>query len=171
MRWRNCAGPVFEPIEILRRLLRHEIDFVIVGGIAGSLAGSPVTTLDLDLVYRIDEDNVRRLAAALAEMNAIYKDPAGRRIEPDADRLARYQVNLLRTSLGDLDLLQSIGNDLRYDKLVLRTVAYELDGLHVRAIDLPTLIEAKTIANRPKDLYALPYLRRLLHSPGEKDKG
>lgn len=161
---------MFEPIEILRRLRRHEIDFVIVGGIAGSLAGSPVTTFDLDLVYRIDEDNLHRLAAALAEMEAIYKDPAGRRIEPDADRLARYRVNLLRTSLGDLDLLQSIGNGRMYDELLSRSIAYELEELLVRAIDLPTLIEAKTIANRPKDLYALPYLLDLLKEQKGSEK-
>lgn len=161
---------MYEPLEILRILMRHRTDFVIVGGVAARLAGSPVSTADLDLVYLNEESNNRRFAAALAELDALYKDPAGRRIEPDAERLSRNQINLLRTSLGDLDLLQSIGHGRRYDDLLLRSIEYRVDGLTVKAIDVPTLIEAKTVANRPKDHYALLYLQELLLAQRNVDK-
>ena len=152
----------FRPLAILRILLRHQVDFVIVGGVAGSLAGSPVATADLDLVYATESENIKRLLGALRELNASYKDPAGRSILPDADKLAEIKVNLLRTDAGDLDLLQRIGKDLHYADLVHRSVEYALEDLRVRAIDLETLIEAKEVAGRPKDRYALQFLRPLL---------
>lgn len=152
----------FNPTEILRILLRHQARFVVVGGIAGGLAGSPLTTRDLDLVYLNEEENNHRLASALQELEAIYKDPAGRTITPDASRLGMYRVNLLKTKLGDLDLLREIGNQLGYQELLERSLEYDLDGARIRAINLETLIEAKELANRPKDHYALPFLRELL---------
>lgn len=140
---------MFDPAEILRKLVEHRTEFIVVGGIAASLAGSTVITSDLDLVYRNEEENNRRLAAVLEELEAIYRDPAGRRIEPTATRLGMYRMNLLRTSFGDLDLLRTIGTDLGYEELLSRSVEYDLEGLRIRAIDLVTLIEAKRIANRP----------------------
>lgn len=73
-----------------------------------------------------------------------------------------YRINLLRTRLGDLDLLRSIGHDLGYHELLSRSLEHEVEGLWVRAIDLETLIEAKRVANRPKDHYALLFLQELL---------
>ncbi len=39
------AAPDF--LEILRGLLRHEVDFILVGGVAAILEGAPVSTFDL----------------------------------------------------------------------------------------------------------------------------
>ena len=151
----------FAPSEILRALIEAGVDFIIVGGVAATLAGSPLTTRDLDLVYAIDQQNIDRLLEVLQRIDARYKDPAGRRIVPDASKLAAIKVNLLQTNLGDLDLLRAIGDGQDYPALLPRSVAYDLDGMVVRAIDLATLISAKEFADRPKDRYALPFLRAL----------
>ena len=62
--------------ELLRILCRHEVEFLVVGGVAAILQGSPLTTDDLDVVYSSSEDNTARLAAALADLEATYLDPA-----------------------------------------------------------------------------------------------
>jgi hypothetical protein len=56
--------------EILRLLVAGDVEFVVVGMAAGVLQGAPVSTLDLDIVYRGTPENVKRLLAA--------KDRAGR---------------------------------------------------------------------------------------------
>ncbi len=134
---------------LLKVLTAHDVDFVIVGGVAGVLAGAPLLTLDLDVVFDPALDNLPRLLAALQELDARYRDPAGRHIVPTLDKLRTLRMNLLTTRLGDLDVLRSIGRDLRYPDLLERCHEYRLSDLHVRAIDLPTLIEAKEIADRP----------------------
>src|ERR1700688_1808688 len=92
--------------ETLEILDRHHVECMVVGGVAAVLQGVPISTLDTDIVYRRTADNVERLVAALRELEAIYRDPAGRRIEPDATRLAAAGGHhLLETRLGPLDVL------------------------------------------------------------------
>jgi hypothetical protein len=124
----------FDPVDLLRALLRYEVRFVVVGGVAGTLAGSPVVTRDLDVVYDDSDENLDRLLAALGELEARYRDPAGRRVAPDAAKLSTFRVSLLTTTQGELDLLRTIGDDLGYEALLPRTIEYDLGDLRVRAI-------------------------------------
>ena len=36
---------------LLKALVRHEVAFIVVGGVSAVLHGAPVTTLDLDIVH------------------------------------------------------------------------------------------------------------------------
>ena len=72
-----------ESFEILRALTRHRVDFIVVGMTAAVLQGAPAFTFDLDIVYRIAEDNALNLLGALAELEAEFRgDAAGRRLRP-----------------------------------------------------------------------------------------
>ncbi len=62
--------PRFQPEEILRALERHAVRYIVIGGIAATLHGSPLRTGDLDICPARDRDNLERLAAALAEIRA-----------------------------------------------------------------------------------------------------
>jgi predicted nucleotidyltransferase len=160
----------FDPVELLRVLTAHDVRFVVVGGVAGTLAGSPIATRDLDLVYETSRENLDRLVEALVVLGSRYKDPAGRVVEPDTEKLLNFRVNLLTTDQGDLDLLRNIGAGLEYADLLPRTIEYDLGGLRIRAIDLETLIESKAFADRPKDRYALPFLQELLRLRRSRDE-
>jgi len=148
-------------------LLRHEVDFFVVGGVAAVLHGSPVITKDLDVVFDPQAANIERLLAALQELEARYHDPAGRHLVPDAEGLAIIRVNLLETNKGRLDVLRLIGNGQTYGDLVDRTVAMDLGEFSIKVLDLPTLIETKEIAGRDKDRYGLLFLRELRDRIGE----
>lgn len=67
-------------LDILSTLARHEVDFVVVGGVAAILEGAPISTFDVDVVFHRTTGNNSRLAAALLELHASYKDPAGRQV-------------------------------------------------------------------------------------------
>ena len=148
--------------EALRILTRHEVEFIVVGGIAAILQGSPLSTEDVDVVYLATEDNCRRLAEALDEMDASYADPAGRQIRPDAERLAGARVHLTNTSCGRVDLMRTVGDDLGYRQLIERTRELEVAELRVHVLDLEAIIETKEHAGRPKDQSQLPFLRQLV---------
>ena len=147
---------------LLRVLLRHEVDFLVVGGVAAQLEGAPILTLDLDVLYDKAPENLGRLLAALREINACYRDPAGRHIEPDLAKLETLRLHLLRTDLGALDVLGTIGSGQTYQDLVDRTVLYELGDMRVRVLELAAVIETKEQANRDKDRAVLPILRQTL---------
>ena len=149
-------------LDILSVLVRHDVDFVVVGGVAAILEGAPISTFDVDVVYHRTDDNNARLAAALGELNALYKDPAGRRIVPDEAKLATIHLHLLQTDLGPLDVLLRVGDDLTYAQLLRRSIEYEVAGLRLKVLNLETVIESKEFANRDKDRATLPILRRTL---------
>lgn len=66
-----------------------------------------------------------------------------------------------------MDLLQTIGQEERFSDLTNKAVDYDLGSLRVKAIDLETLIAAKTFANRAKDRHSLPFLRELFRLENE----
>jgi hypothetical protein len=158
---------------LLRTLLRHGVEFFVVGGVAAQLEGAPIVTFDLDVVYDKTPENLARLLAALREIKARYRDPAGRHIEPDLEKLATLRLHLLLTDLGPLDVLGSIGNGLGYRDLVDRTVVFELGEERVLVLELAAVIETKEQANRDKDRAVLPVLRQTLAMKGrpERDDG
>jgi hypothetical protein len=129
---------------------------------AGVLRGAPVTTVDLDIVHRRGIDNVSRLLGVLSDLDAVYRhDPRG--LRPRESHLVTEGHQLLTTKHGDLDCLGAVGDGQRYEDLLDRAPGLELEeGLTVRVIDLPTLIELKERAGRPKDLAVLPVLRATL---------
>jgi hypothetical protein len=147
---------------LLRVLLGHGVDFFVVGGVAAQLAGAPILTFDLDVLYDKSPENISRLLAALRELKARYRDPAGRHIEPDTTKLETFRINLLLTDLGALDVLGAIGSGLTYQDLVGRTISYELGETRVRVLELAAVIESKEQADRDKDRAVLPVLRQTL---------
>ena len=47
--------------QLLELLSRHDVDFIVTGGVAAILEGVPITTLDLDIVYDRAPENLERL--------------------------------------------------------------------------------------------------------------
>ena len=56
-------------------LLRHGVEFIVVGGQAELLMGSPRVTYDINLCSRRSKDNLRRLAAALRKSSQLSETP------------------------------------------------------------------------------------------------
>jgi hypothetical protein len=142
---------------LLAAFAAAEIDFIVVGGAAAVLQGVPITTLDLDIVHRRTPENVARLLEVLLRLDATMRyDLANRGLRPTAVA-GRGQVNL-STTLGPIDPLCEIGEGQGYDELLPHTEVVRDEGLSLRVLDLPTLVEMKTKAGRPKDRVVLPIL-------------
>ncbi|MCK6545620.1 hypothetical protein L6R52_07100 [Myxococcota bacterium] len=154
----------FDPLTILRVLDQHRVDHVVIGGLAAWLHGAPVITADIDVVFDSSPENVRRLVAALVELEAVYRDPLGRRITPDEAKLSSTTGgghHLMATRAGDLDLLRDAAG-FDYAALAGSAVRVDLGGLEARLAPLATIIELKRRAGRPKDVAALPVLEATL---------
>jgi hypothetical protein len=65
--------------DLVSTLAKHEVEFIIVGGMAAILRGTPVNTFDLDVVYERSAPNIERLLNALDELEAIVRDDPRRR--------------------------------------------------------------------------------------------
>jgi hypothetical protein len=63
----------FDPQRILRTLNEHHVAYVVIGGIAARLLGSPSITLDIDVCYERSRPNLEALAAALRSLGATLR--------------------------------------------------------------------------------------------------
>ena len=104
--------------EALEVLARHHVDFVVVGGVAAVLGGAPISTSDLDIVQDRSPANVARLLSALTDLDARYRDLAGRDLRPEARGLEGEGYHLLFTRCGPLDVLGRIGLGRSYQDLI-----------------------------------------------------
>lgn len=50
----------FDPLAALKALREGGVDFVLIGGVAARLHGSPSLTRDIDICYDRDRENVER---------------------------------------------------------------------------------------------------------------
>jgi predicted nucleotidyltransferase len=156
-------------LALLKALVEHKVDFIIVGGVSAVLHGAPVTTFDLDLLHSRSPENIERLLAALKELVAFYRGLGERKIEPNIDQLASSGHQLLMTRFGPLDLLGTIGKGgLSYTDLLPHTKEMHVTGMTLRVLDLDTLIKIKEELGQEKDNAVVPTLRRTLE---EKKKG
>jgi predicted nucleotidyltransferase len=146
---------------VLESLVRHDVRFIVVGGVAAVLQRVPVNTQDFDIVHDRRPDNVERLLAALAELDAVYRDDP-RRLRPNASHLLSAGAQLLRTERLDFDVLGSIDDGKSYDDIVPDTDLIEVAGCVVRVLTLERLIEMKRKLTRPKDKFMLLHLEATL---------
>ena len=58
-----------DPECLFRVLAEHDVEYVLVGGLAGVLHGSPAMTNDADIVPSKGEGNLERLADALRALD------------------------------------------------------------------------------------------------------
>jgi hypothetical protein len=164
---------VFQPREIFRVLAAHEVAYVVIGGLGGTLYGSPLVTTDADLCPARDEPNLVALAAALQEMHARIRTPDapdGIPFTCDATFLRQMQMVNLTTRFGDVDLSFEPSGTGGYEALSRRAVRIDLrDGLSTSIASLEDIILSKEAANREKDRLALPTLRLLLKTIRERE--
>ena len=136
--------PSVDYVAILETLIRHGVDFIIVGGVCAVLHGAPLATFDLDVVHSRDPDNLTRLSAALEELGALYRVPDRHEMKPSPSHLASEGLQLLMTRFGPLDLLGTIGKGRDSDQLLNDTVDMQVgSGLIVRVTTLKYLIKSK----------------------------
>lgn len=136
--------------ELLRTLVRHGVEFIVVGGMAAVLHGAPVHTFDLDIVYSRSEENVARLLGALAELGATFRtDP--RSIAPNESHLRSEVHKLLLTKLGPLDVLGATEEATSYEDLIGDTVELEVKNFSFLVLTIERLIDVKSRLDRPKD--------------------
>lgn len=148
---------------LLDVLAAHDVECVIVGGIAVQAHGYLRATADVDLIPGPQLANLSRLAEALVELEARAFATRKRFDVSDPQLLRRAQLVPLMTRHGRLDLLNietSEGTPRSYDGLRERALVVELRGLRVVVAGADDLIRMKRAAGREHDLQDIAVLSR-----------
>jgi len=153
-----------DPECIFSVLADHEVNYVLIGGLAAVIHGSTAMTNDADIVPARDRENVERLAGALRDLDArlrVESDPEGLSFDPHPELILSMSMLNMTTRCGDVDLTFSPAALDDYDELLANSVPMEISGHHVRVAALADIIRSKTAAGRAKDHATLPILHAL----------
>ncbi|HEU5143137.1 MAG TPA: DUF6036 family nucleotidyltransferase [Solirubrobacterales bacterium] len=140
-----------DPHRIFETLARHEVDFVLVGGLAAQTHGSPRMTNDVDLIPRPEPDNLARLAEALRALEARVLNPGEEDMEIDASMLPRATIWQFATRHGDVDVLHEAPGAAPYDQLRKRALVVSVGEVRLPVAGRDDLIRMKLARGRPVD--------------------
>jgi len=151
----------FDPLGALERLIQHDVEFAIIGGLAARLRGSPTVTDDLDICHSTAEANLTRLASSLSSMHAILRGAEDVAL-PLGARLLRQSHNLaFSTDFGSLDCLAQPPGIAGHAQLLRNADSIKIDGVRIMIASFDDLMAMKRAAGRPKDLIELEVLGAL----------
>jgi hypothetical protein len=154
--------PVFDPITGLRTLIDHDVRFVLIGGFAAALRGSPMMTGDVDICPAPDHGNLDRLAEALRSLHARLRGaPADVSFLLDGRTLQAGDHFTFATDAGPIDCLGTPAGTDGFADLDASATDEDLDGLLARVASLDDLIRMKRAAGRPQDRIAVEWLSAL----------
>lgn len=148
---------------LLRLLKENKVEFIIVGGAAATAHGSARLTLDLDVVYKRNRENISRLVNGLRPIQPYLRGaPLGLPFDWSVETIEKGLNFTLITTLGALDLLGEIVGGGDYEQLFPETISIDVAGVDCRCLNLERLIKVKRAAGRPKDLETVAELQQIL---------
>jgi hypothetical protein len=145
--------PPFDPYALLAALDRERVSYVVVGGFARVVNGSGETTRGLDIVPSPREENLRRLARALEQLDAPVT----------ADQLASPEPVTASTRAGELRIVPTPWGTRGYDDLRRRSVRENLGrGLRPAVASVVDCVRMLEASDRDVDAHRLVRLRRMM---------
>jgi hypothetical protein len=158
----ELAAMAMQEEPLIHLLTDHDVEFVLIGGLAMRVHGSAHITDDFDVCYRRTPENIARLAAAFAPMHPYLRGaPPGLPFRFDPPTIQAGLNFTLDTDLGDVDVLAEVSGIGTYEQALAQSKEYTIFGRPVQVLTLVGLIAAKKAAGRAKDRLHLLELEEL----------
>jgi len=155
------ADDRFDPLAILAALDRRRVAYVLIGALARVIQGTDELTTGVDIVPQLKPDNLDRLAAALAELEA--RPASGRSRKLDLAPVAAGELATFRSPAGLLRVVpEPAGTRRGYDDLRRQATREPLgQGLRASIASTGDLARMAAALGRARDEPAIAQLRRL----------
>lgn len=141
--------------DVLSALNRQRLECVMIGNAAAALHGAPVTTIDIDFMFRATPTNLKKLKAVAKELRGVIMRPY-------------YPVSKLFRLTNDdrgiqLDFMPAIHGVRSFEGLRSRASKIQIGGEEVWLAALADIIRSKRSAGRARDVAVLPVLEMTLY--------
>jgi len=126
----------------------------MIGNSAAALHGAPVTTMDIDFMFRKTPANLRKLKT--------FADALGARVlKPYYPVSSLYRVVNEETGL-QVDFMSVIHGIRSYENLRSDSVEVDFDGYRLKVASLEKIIRSKKTLGRPRDKAVIDILEKTL---------
>jgi len=129
---------------VFRCLEKHDVKYVVIGGIASILYGVPRTTFDLDILIEATLDNSQKLLKALEEAEL------GTALLTTPENILKNEITVFQDRVR-IDV-QTSTPGIEFTKAWENKNTVEYKGQKFYLLSKSDLIASKEAAGRPKDL-------------------
>ena len=140
-------------LRLYKSLNKNKVKYLVIGGIACAIYGSPRATIDLDIVIEATLDNCMAMIRALKEAGF------GTANLTTAEKIASTELTIIEDYIKMDVLTKAKGIDFK--KCWPRREVKRINGVSINLISLKDLIAVKKAVNRPIDKYDLKILKKL----------
>ena len=157
-------------LALFKALNAHNIDYLLIGGLAVNLHGIPRMTMDVDLVIALDADNIAKLETCAKYLGLRPSVPV--KLADLADATTRdtlfWEKHLIALSLiSDKPKLPTVDivihHPLDFEKAYKNKVERDISGTPVMLASIEDMITLKQAAGRAQDLADIAHLERFLN--------
>jgi hypothetical protein len=152
-----------EPLlnKVARVLAEHRLEAIMVGNAAAALHGAPVTTLDIDFMFRKTPVNMKKLKAVAQSLRAVILKP----YYPVSElfRLINDDQNLQLDFMSRLHIIKS------FEWPRSRAISVKFGERELKIAALADSIKSKRATGRDRDLAVLPILEKTLHEKESRE--
>jgi predicted nucleotidyltransferase len=155
-------------LDLFAALHRHQVEYVLIGGLAVALHGIERNTMDIDVCVIISPDNLQHLIEAAKELGLSPVLPVPLETLGQIDTLKQWhqQRNLQAFALHTPDLAGVTLDVLLFPPVApadmcQRAIRLDISGTPVNLASVEDLISLKQNVGRPIDLADIAHLKRL----------
>jgi predicted nucleotidyltransferase len=147
-------------VKVARALAVAKLEAILIGNAAAALHGAPVTTLDLDFLFRSNAANLRKLKIFARELEATV-------LRPYYPASEMFRVMNDESGL-QVDFMAHIHGVRSFEGVRSRSSRVDFDGAPLLVAHLEDIFKSKRAAGRPKDRAVLEVLRKTLDESQKK---
>lgn len=150
---------------ILNALLKHNVDFMLIGGYAVNYYGYNRTTGDMDIWLNPDNVNKELLLEALSELGF---DKEGIDTIRSWDFSKPQKFHIGSQQQPDKTEFMTHISGIAFADAKEKRITADIDGLPLPLIHYNSLIQNKKSTGRLKDAADVEYLEKIMHLKGRK---
>ena len=153
--------------EIFKAFQKKKVKYVVVGGIAFNLLGGERTTLDMDILVEMTDENLRKIVSVLKKAGYHVKQPvdpmkiAEKETREDwvkNKHMKAFNFYKSEKSYEEVDIL--IDSPVSFGEVYKNAIDVCHGGLKFKVVSARDFVKMKKRAGRDKDLKDIQNLKR-----------
>jgi len=149
-------------LNLLERLVKAGVDFVIIGGFAGVVHGCTYVTQDIDICCDFSPATLLALQRAISDLHPVHRmTPKRKKLQLTEKTCGQFKNLYLDTDIGQLDCLSFIDGLGDYGEVRQESELIEVEEMNMRVLNVDALIKTKKSMNRLRDKEAILQLEAI----------